>query len=90
MLNVGLQACPSLTADFVHPTMPPSCPRPLLFFLQPDGTFLPPIVLIIANGHLLFPSNFLILAESKLDFLQVWGSDAGGSSAQRTLMLAPA
>lgn len=70
---------------------PPSCwPTSLLFFLQLDGSFLPSVALIIGNGHLFFPTNFLLLAESKLDLLQAWGSKAGGSvhiSAHTCLMV---
>lgn len=72
------------------PSPPSSWPVSLLFFLQLDGSFLPSVALIIGNGYLFFPTNFLMLAESKLDLLQAWGRDAGGSvhiSAHTCLMV---
>lgn len=80
---------PSLLILFISPP-PSSWPMSLLFFLQLDGSFLPSVALIIGNGHLFFPTNFLMLAESKLDLLQAWGSNAGGSvhiSAHTCLMV---
>lgn len=51
----------------------------LLFFPQLVSFFLPYVVCITGSGQPFFTTNFLILAESKLDFLQFLGSDAAVS-----------
>jgi len=77
--NVGLQARPSLTADFVCPTAASQLANTASLLPPADDSFLPPVVLLSGSGHLFPPTDFLMLAEIKLDLLQVWGSGAGGS-----------